>query len=242
MSAAVAGGVLLIGVGAAHAAAGPEERCQADRAKAAGKYANCAQKAMAKLYSTGLVDGELYWVAAGKCVTKYAGTWPKLQAKAAYAGTTCANARFDTSVAGTVIDRLTGLQWEKKTDDTTVHDKDNVYSWSTSGDGDLTDADGTAFTSFLASLNGGGCFAGQCDWRLPTRDELLTIVTPAYPACTSPPCIDSVFGPTVADSYWSATTFAPGPFFAWYVFFYFGYANFNATNFDFTVRAVRAGL
>jgi len=52
----------------------------------------------------------------------------------------------------------------EKTDDATVHDKDNVYSWSAGGAGG-TAADGTAFTTFLASPNSGGCFAGQCDWR-----------------------------------------------------------------------------
>jgi hypothetical protein len=229
-------------VGAAHAAAGPEEKCQADRAKAAGKYTNCAQKAMAKLYATSYDFGP-HNVAAGKCVTKYAATWPKLQAKAAYAVTTCANARFDTSVAGTVIDRLTGLQWEKKTDDATIHDKDDLYSWSTGADGDYTDADGTAFTTFLAFLNSGGCFAGQCDWRLPTRDELLTIVTPA---CTSAPCIDSVFGPTVGSSYWSATSLANSALSststAWAVYFHGVYVDMIVKSDGYYVRAVRAGL
>ena len=38
-----------------------------------------------------------------------------------------------------------------------------------------TAADGPAYTTFLATLNSNGCFAGQCDWRLPTRSELQTI-------------------------------------------------------------------
>ena len=45
---------------------------------------------------------------------------------------------------GTVTDYDTGLQWEQKTGDSTVHDKDNTYSWSPS----LGPPDGTAFTVF----------------------------------------------------------------------------------------------
>ena len=49
----------------------------------------------------------------------------------------------------TVADHDTGLLWEKKTDDSTLHDKDNAYNWSTG----TNNPDGTAFTVFLASLN-----------------------------------------------------------------------------------------
>ncbi len=44
----------------------------------------------------------------------------------------------------------TGLMWEKKTDDGTIHDKDNVYTWST---GSPYNPDGTTFFTFLATLN-----------------------------------------------------------------------------------------
>jgi hypothetical protein len=46
---------------------------------------------------------------------------------------------------GTATDYDTGLQWEQKTDDGSVHDKDNTYSWSPT----LGPPDGTAFTAFL---------------------------------------------------------------------------------------------
>ena len=38
---------------------------------------------------------------------------------------------------GTVIDRLTGLQWEQKTADGTAHDNNNAHTWS-AGAGGLT--------------------------------------------------------------------------------------------------------
>jgi hypothetical protein len=142
---------------------------------------------------------------------------------------------------GTVIDRLTGLQWEQKTDDMTPHDKDNLYSWSTTGDGDTADADGTAFTSFLLALNAAG-FAGHYDWRLPTIAELQTILLEPYP-CTTSPCIDPVFGPTIAGGGWSATTNADSPSDACYVAFNSGYVGDGGfKGYAFYVRAVRAGL
>jgi len=117
---------------------------------------------------------------------------------------------------------------------------DNYYTWSATSP--YTAADGTAFTSFLATLNSGGCFAGQCDWRLPTIYELQTILLEPYP-CTTIPCIDqTVFGPTVAGYYWSATTYAGDPSGAWLVVFSFGNVGYNYKVNPYYVRAVRAGL
>src|SRR5262249_49342721 len=62
------------------------------------------------------------------------------------------------------------------------HDVNDVYTWSATGGG--TTPNGTVFTSFLGTLNNGtsfdyttinGCFAGHCDWRLPTIVELSGI-------------------------------------------------------------------
>jgi hypothetical protein len=238
-------GALLVQASAAHAAATPEEACQYGRYRAAAKYSACEQKKMGKVLAGG--DLVKFQMVISTCRVQYTSTWAKLQAKANGSGSTCDNDRFDTaSVPGTVIDRLTGLQWEKKDNmDGTPnpgdpHDADNTYRWSVSG----TAADGTAFTDLLATLNGGGCFAGQCDWRLPTIYELQTILLEPYP-CTTSPCIDqAVFGPTVAFLYWSATTHATFtfPHYAWNVYFANGYVYFNGKDTDLYVRAVRAGL
>ena len=48
--------------------------------------------------------------------------------------------------------------WEKKSDDGSIHDKDNTYTWGMTSS--PYTMNGTMVTTFLAALNGGGGFAG----------------------------------------------------------------------------------
>ena len=230
LTAAIMAAVWLGSAGSTRAA-DPEQSCQAALAKAAGKYVNCIQGQVSKFYGGG--SGSPW-----KCVTKYAATYDKLQAKAqASAGSeTCDAARFVDNGNWTVTDNLTALQWEKKTDDSTVHDKDNFYSWSALG----TAADGTAFATFLSALNG-AAFSGQYDWRMPTLAELLSITQPALPNCTSPPCIDATFGLTQSTNYWSSSTGHYLPSTVWQVSFGDGYPAAVGKTGGSYVRAVRGG-
>jgi len=118
--------------------------------------------------------------------------------------------RFVDNGDGTITDHETGLIWEKKSNDGSVHDKDNQYTWSLAAPWGPT---GTVFTQFLAALNGQR-FAGYTDWRLPTVRELQTLVN-----CQQPqPWVDPPFNTgcqancgvtacscTVPDQYWSST-------------------------------------
>lgn len=139
---------------------------------------------------------------------------------------------------GTVTDNLTGLVWEQKTDDDTMHDKDNIYKWAL---GNFQES-GTAFSSFLSNLNN-TAFGGSQGWRMPTLAELQTLVLEAFP-CTTSPCIAPVFGPTILMDLqvgWTSSTYANGPTFAWYVSPNEGFVGTDSKgNFGF-VRAVRAG-
>jgi hypothetical protein len=131
------------------------------------------------------------------------------------------------------------------------HDADNSYGWSAIGS---TARDGTAYTDFLAKLNNGastdggamtaitGCFAGHCDWRLPTIVELQTIFDATQGSCNdgSGACIDPAFGPTPAGYYWSATSSAGFPTEAWYL--WVGGVDFTYKPSGLYVRAVRGGL
>lgn len=229
---------LLSTVPAIHAAATPDQACQKGRYAAAAKYSACEQKVTGKFLAGGAFDK--FEEGLSKCRVSYTDTWARLQAKASGTGALCDNSRFDTtSTPGTVIDRLTGLEWEQKTDDASVHDKDSLYSWNTVAG--ATEANGTAYTSFLAALNGSG-FASQRDWRLPTRAELQTILLEPHP-CLADPCIDQgVFGPTVAYNTWSATTNVEFPNGAWLVNFNIGGVGGNTKESNQHVRAVRGGL
>lgn len=160
--------------------------------------------------------------------------------------TSACKARFVDNGDGTVTDNSTRLIWEQKT--TTVgsgvnlvdpHDVDNTYTWgSTSAP---YPPNGTAFTDFLANLNGGlgpnTCFANQCDWRLPSIAELQTIV-----AASGDPTIDPIFGPTQPDFYWSSSTIPAVPTFAVAEFFHGGGGTFGDKTSNLYVRAVRGGL
>jgi hypothetical protein len=152
---------------------------------------------------------------------------------------------FTDNGDGTITDLATGLMWEKKDNNDGIHDKDNTYTWS-SGSGSL---DGTAVTSFLASLNAGSGFAGHKDWRLPTRFELETLVdvgksapstVPQFATACPTTCTVTTCSCTRSGSYWTSTNFVTDPVGAWAIRF----DNGDTTAIDKTtalfVRAVRA--
>lgn len=232
-----------IAAGPALARQTPEQKCQRGRYEAAAKYSSCQQKLWGKYFGgayPGMRDfSDKFLPALTKCRVRYTDTWTKLQAKALGTGASCDRARFEDNGDGTVTDWLTGLQWEKKTDDATVHDKDRQFSWSTYDDVDGTNQDGTVFTTFLATLDHAPCFAGQCGWRLPTLSELQTILRGPYP-CETGPCIDVIFGPSVTDTayVWSESSY-PNPTYVWAVDFASGRLVGYAKTVVQSARAVR---
>ena len=120
---------------------------------------------------------------------------------------------------GTFTDKDTKIVWEIKTDDDSVHDVDNTYTWTGSDDSDL-DPNGTLFKIFLKALNstcegegvtdcenhkdcakGEKCgFTGYSDWCIPDVKQLQSIVDyrSFRPA-------SSVYGETATTYYWSST-------------------------------------
>lgn len=135
---------------------------------------------------------------------------------------------------GTVTDNNTGLMWEKKSDDGSLHDKDNAfYRWSGNGSQET-------IWDWLDDVNaeGGTGYAGHNDWRIPNRQELESIVDVGR----YNPSIDPVFGPAVAADYWSSTSYAAPPFGAWGVYFYGGNVYAGDKSSPGCIRAVRGGL
>jgi len=157
--------------------------------------------------------------------------------------------RFVDNGNGTVTDRRTCLQWEKKTgtvgqrvdcvvptDCPDPHDVSNHYSWAAPpiiAQPSPPPFNGTASTMFLAQLNG-AAFAGHTDWRLPTSGglgttgndpELESILDPTQcpqpppPNTVGPACIDPIFGPTYPSIYWSSSSVISRLEYAWFVTF-----------------------
>lgn len=194
-------------------------KCEAAKLQAAGNRAACIAKERAKAWAGKPSD-------PGKCETKFIQAIRTADDAAAKKDAAC---RFIDNGDGTVTDLDTELQWEQKVAGSAcLHCVDDTYSWSAGG----VTADGTAFTSFLARLTAAcgaedgvdgirGGFAGHCDWRLPTLDELLTIRDFTQGNCGggSGACIDPSFGPTAPSFYWSSTGHENDPGFAMPLFF-----------------------
>jgi hypothetical protein len=137
---------------------------------------------------------------------------------------------------GTLTDLNTGLMWEKKSDDASVHDRDTLFTWS------------GAFTQ-IATLNA-MTFAGHNDWRLPNARELLSIVdygvtgpavdpafqTSCFGGCNGIACSCTAFG-----GHWSSTTVSSLPASAYNVGFFDGSVTFLSKSSTGAVRAVRGG-
>lgn len=238
--AAMLGGGILVATASPAAATLSTPGCLARKLREWGRLRDCQAKENAKLL-------QARPAALAKCQARFDVRLAVLTTEAAAAGIAC---RYRVNGDGTVTDFDTGLQWEQKTADGSVHDRAIEHDWSPS----LGRPDGTAFTVFLGTLNGGtsldgetirGCFAGHCDWRLPSIVELQSILDPTAPGCgRGAPCIDeTVFGPTLAFFYWSATTDEDLAVFAWGVTFGGGGGFFPAVkDAPLFVRAVRVGL
>lgn len=101
--------------------------------------------------------------------------------------------------------------------------------------------------AFISEVNGYSAngttqagLGGHSDWRMPTNAELQGILLAPNP-CGTRPCIDSTFGPTTADFYWSSTTSTLTTF-AWFVDFNTGLVGSVPKPALLWVRAVRGGL
>ena len=119
---------------------------------------------------------------------------------------------------------VTGLIWEVKTEDGSIHDRDNIYTWERA----------MTFSSTLNTEH----FGGYNDWRLPTVKELHSIVDSSIPY-PGPTINTYYFSPTQPPGYWSSTTYASRPYEAWFVFFYDGSLD-EGYKYN-HVRAVRGG-
>jgi hypothetical protein len=119
---------------------------------------------------------------------------------------------YDVSIAGTVVDRVTGLMWQRAVEP---------------GNLPFYDAIGKCDRLTLG---------GYKDWHLPSRIELVSILDLAE----IQPSIDpEAFPGTPSEWFWSSSVAGDSPTAAWYVYFYFGYAKTDEQRTHFRVRCVR---
>ena len=125
------------------------------------------------------------------------------------------NNNFVDTGDGTITDTSTGLMWQKSTGSTT-------YTWDQA-------------KAYCEELTLGG----KSDWRLPTRNELQSIVD----YNENNPAISPVFFPSsVGANHWTSTTNAVNTNNAWGLNFYNGNAFYDYPKTGaYYVRAVRAG-
>jgi hypothetical protein len=129
---------------------------------------------------------------------------------------TDASKRFETVLDGAaVLDKETGLVWEKSPDTTT-------RTWA--------DAIVYAYQKTVGGRKG---------WRLPTVEELASLVDPTQtnPALTS----GHPFTNVQSYGYWSSTTYVHVASGAWFVDFYYGGVGGNGKGYNYDVWCVRGG-
>ncbi|CAN2045259.1 hypothetical protein GMMP1_1510011 [Candidatus Magnetomoraceae bacterium gMMP-1] len=115
-----------------------------------------------------------------------------------------------------VRDNNTGLIWDVTTKD--------EYNWH------------DASNKFITKLNAQK-FGGYSDWRMPTREELRSIVN--YGKVFS--AIDERYFPNMSEFYWSSSSHASNNDNAWGVGFDHGNGNDDGKSGSYYVRAVRFG-
>lgn len=122
-----------------------------------------------------------------------------------------------------IRDNVTGLIWEKKTYDYSIHNGRDQYKWQ-----DTQNA-------FIGSLNVSR-FGGFSDWRMPEIEEIFSVVDRggAYPVMDI-----FYFSNIVPDDYWSATTAAFNSSHAWSSHFFDGFDYVYSKSNSYYVVAVR---
>ena len=139
--------------------------------------------------------------------------------------------RFVDHHNGTATDRLTGLVWELKCAAGDCEEPNDVVTklpWREAG------------TGWIGALNDAR-FGGHDDWRLPSLEELRTLLA-AVPPCTAPTCPATALSrEAIAPAgYWSSTSFSLDRNRAWAISFGDGEAYTAEKDAALHVRAVRS--
>lgn len=131
---------------------------------------------------------------------------------------------FTLHANGTVTQNTTGLMWMRCS---------KGQSW----DGDSCTGSANAYNWQNALALKNSTFAGFNDWRLPNKNELVTIVEQR---CTLPAINAVVFPNTPNNWYWSSSSYARDSNYGWIIGFGTGRIYDEHKNNLYRVRLVRA--
>lgn len=167
----------------------------------------------------------------------------KSQPKKSLAQTKKQNKYLKKSIEGKILsnesetwscieDTNNGLTWEIKSSDNGIRDKNNSYSWyqpsllegaqGTADEGKCKGSSDCDTQSYIQTMNKKN-YCGYSDWRLPSREEMLSIVS--FENAASKVTINTNYFPdTLPSWYWTASSNKAHPEHAWYVLFRNGIA------------------
>lgn len=148
---------------------------------------------------------------------------------------------FNSVPGGCVLDNVTGLMWEVKTSDGGLRDQRNVYTYfSPEYDPGLKYRTATDAMGYVDAVNATS-LCGYNDWRLPTVDELQSLVD--YSVANPGPTIDTVWFPDMQGPmiFWADPLYHGYTGVAWSVGFTYGFTGYNDRERTLGVRLVRAG-
>lgn len=158
-------------------------------------------------------------------------------------------ASYATTPWSCLLDRVTGLTWEVHLSDGSPRDRSARFTWYDSSGAAGAKTNGVANggtcpggaacdTEKYVALVNGAALCGRTDWRLPRRDELLSLVD--YGAATAP-LVDAASLPDgAADAYWSSSVDISGR--PWSVDFAAGGSKAEQPGLRRAVRLVRGGI
>jgi Protein of unknown function (DUF1566) len=152
-------------------------------------------------------------------------------------------------------DNNTRLLWEVKTSiSTDLRYTGNTYTWYSTNAGNNGGYSGTPnggacaggiqcdTQSFVTAVNG-NALCGHSDWRMPSIQELKTIVDYSQPYDGNFPAVDNTYFPNTQQSaYWTGTNYAGSSAYAWYLVLNGGYTVAYDKGNGYYALLVRSGL